>query len=116
MEYFNISSPYKLSVLTNNQTGDLEVQKETFAKTLLRHIIIGGELNPFSKSLFLRGGFNFQRRFDMSVSTRPAMVGFSFGLGFKVYDFSLNYSRSIYHLSGMPNNFSVGINMNKFTS
>lgn len=116
LEHFNISSPYKLNVLTNTQTGELEIQQETFAKTFLRHIIIGGELNPFNKSLFLRGGFNFQRRFDMSLATRPAMVGFSFGVGFNVHDFSFNYSRSIYHLSGILNNFSIGININKFTS
>ena len=66
------------------------------------------------KSLFLRGGFNFQRRFDMNITTFPAMVGFSWGLGFKVSKFRLDYSRSSYHLSGAPNNFSVATNLSTF--
>ena len=54
---FDIKSPYKLTAQTNLETGDLEIKEETFSKTFLRHIVIGGELNPFKKSLFLRGGF-----------------------------------------------------------
>ena len=79
---FNIKSPYKLAQQTNIETGELEIKEESIAKTALRHIIIGGELNPFRKSFFLRGGFNFQRRFDLTTVTSPAMVGFSWGVGF----------------------------------
>ena len=111
---FDIKSPYKLVSQTNIETGDLEIQKESIAKMAFRHLIIGGELNPFRKSLFIRGGFNFQRRFDMSLSTYPAMVGFSWGIGFKVLKFCLDYSRATYHLSGTPNNFSFATNLSTF--
>ena len=111
---FDIKSPYHLTTQTNIETGELEIKEESFAKTFLRHIVIGGELNPFSKSLFLRGGFNFQRRFDMNIATFPAMVGFSWGLGFKVSKFRLDYSRSSYHLSSTPNNFSIATNLTIF--
>ena len=84
-------------------------------KTFLRHIIIGGELNPFQKSLFLRGGFNFQRRFDMSLSSNPRFVGFSWGIGVRFSKFSIDYSRSSYHLSGMLNNFSFAADLNQFS-
>ena len=110
---FNISSPYKLTTQTNIETGDLEIKRETFAKTLLRHIIIGGELNPFKKNLYLRAGFNFQKRFDMSLSTYPYLTGFSFGLGFKVYRFRFDYSRSFYHVASIINNFSITTNLSK---
>ena len=92
----------------------MEIKEESIAKTALRHLIIGGELNPFRKSLFIRGGFNFQRRFDMSLSTYPALVGFSWGIGFKVLRFRLDYSRASYHLSGTPNNFSIVTNLSTF--
>jgi hypothetical protein len=111
---FDIKSPYKLTTQTNLETGELEIKEETFAKTFLRHIVIGGELNPFKKSLFLRGGFNFQRRFDMSLSSYPAMVGFSWGIGFKVSKFRLDFSRTSYHLSASPNNFSIATNLSTF--
>jgi hypothetical protein len=111
---FNIKSPYKLIQQTNIETGELEIKEESIAKTALRHIIIGGELNPFRKSFFLRGGFNFQRRFDLTTVTSPAMVGFSWGVGFKVSKYRFDYSRSAYHLSGVPNNFSIAANLSTF--
>ncbi len=114
LNQFDIKSPYKLLSQTNIETGELEIKEESIAKTALRHFIIGGELNPFRKSLFIRGGFNFQRRFDMSLATRPAMAGFSFGIGFKVSKFRLDYSRASYHLSGAPNNFSIAANLSTF--
>ena len=114
LNQFDISSPYKLTTQTNFETGNIEVKDETLAKTFLRHIIIGGELNPLRKSLFLRGGFNFQRRFDLSLKTAPVLVGFSWGLGFRVLNFQFDYSRSSYHLSGYPNNFNISTNISTF--
>ena len=114
LNQFDIKSPYKLTSQTNIDTGELEVKEESIAKTALRHFIIGGELNPFRRSLFIRGGFNFQRRFDLSLSTYPALVGFSWGIGFKVSKFRLDYSRASYHLSGTPNNFSITTNLSTF--
>lgn len=111
---FDISSPYKLGYQTNVQTGQLEVKEETIAKTFLRHIIIGGELNPYKKSLFLRGGFNFQRRFDLTDVYIPSAVGFSFGVGFRAFSYYFDYSRSFYHLSAITNNFSITTNLRNF--
>ena len=114
LNQFDIKSPYKLRSQTGVKSGELEIKDESLVKTAFRHLIIGGELNPFRKSLFLRGGFNFQRRFDMSLSTYPASVGFSWGIGFKVLKFRLDYSRASYHLSGTPNNFSFTTNLSTF--
>jgi len=111
---FDIKSPYKLTNQTNIETGELEIKEESIAKTALRHLVIGGELNPFRKSLFIRSGFNFQRRFDLSTVSRPAMVGFSWGIGFRVSKYHFDYSRSSYHLSGIPNNFSIATNLSTF--
>lgn len=111
---FDISSPFKLGYQTNVQTGQLEIKQESIAKTFLRHIIIGGELNPYKKSLFIRGGFNFQRRFDMTDVYLPSSVGFSFGIGFRVYRYYFDYSRSFYHLSAINNNFSITTNLSNF--
>ncbi|MDC0249548.1 type IX secretion system protein PorQ [Flavobacteriales bacterium] len=114
LNQFDIKSPYKLTSQTDIETGELEIKEESIAKTALRHLIIGGELNPFRKSLFIRAGFNFQRRFDLSLSTYPALVGFSWGIGFKISKLGLDYSRVSYHLSGTPNNFSIATNLSTF--
>ena len=114
LQNFDVSSPYKLNNRINYNGVNLQSQKESFARTFLRHLIIGGELRPFNKSLYLRSGFNFQRRFDMSLSSYPGYVGFSFGVGFEVVGFVLDYSRSSYHISGSTNNFSITTNINNF--
>jgi len=111
---FDISSDFFPSVIINPETKEEIVQEESIAKKVLRHLTIGGELNPFRKNLYLRAGFNFQKRFDMRLTTFPAMVGFSWGLGFKVSKFQLNYSRSAYHLSGVTNNFGIATNLSTF--
>ena len=98
---------------TNNNSGEIEFSDETFAKTFLRHIIISGELNLFRENLFVRGGFNFQRRFNNTLDSYAGLVGFSFGLGMKVSKFRINYSRSSYHLCGQINSYSINIGIFK---
>lgn len=114
LQEFDISSPYKLNNTFTYNTINSQPQKESFPKTFLRHLIIGGELRPFNKNLFLRSGFNFQRRFDMSLSSYPGFVGFSFGIGVEIIGFIFDYSRSSYHISGTTNNFSITTNINNF--
>ena len=111
---FNISNSYSLSSFTNNDTGELELQDESIAKNILRHIILSGELNLFNNNIFVQAGFNFQRRFDMTIETFNGMVGFSSGFGFNLANINFNYSRSAYHLSGKVNTFSVSTNLSTF--
>jgi len=81
-----------------------------FADKAFRHLVIGGEFMP-AKFLSLRLGYNYQRRQEMTVSTRTGMVGFSWGLGLKVSKFGINYSRSRYHLAGSPNYITITTNL-----
>ena len=111
---FDIGNDYSLNSFTNNESGEIELVDESFAKTILRHIIISGELNLFNDNLYLRGGFNFQRRFNMTIDSYGGLVGFSFGVGMKVSKINLSYSRSSYHLSGQLNSFSFSTNLSTF--
>ncbi|MEI6062633.1 MAG: type IX secretion system protein PorQ, partial [Bacteroidota bacterium] len=83
---------------------------DAFSKNALRHIIIGGEFVP-SKFLSIRLGYNYLRRQEMAVSTKPGMVGFSWGIGLRVSKFNFSYSRAAYHLVGSPNFISIGTNL-----
>lgn len=82
---------------------------DAFANNAFRHIIVGGEFIP-SKFFSIRVGYNYLRRQEMKVVSRPGSVGFSFGFGLQFSKFNLNYSRAAYHLSGSPNFLSLGIN------
>lgn len=82
---------------------------DVFGDNLLRHIILGGEFIP-AKFLSIRLGYNYLRRQEMTVASRPGMVGFSWGFGLKVSKFSFNYSRAAFHLAGSPNYISLATN------
>jgi hypothetical protein len=93
-------------------TGELPTQSdfEKFAQNAMRHIILGGEFIP-AKFLSVRFGFNYLRRQEMKVVSRPGTVGFSWGIGLNVSKFNFSYSRAAYHLSGSPNFISVSTNL-----
>ncbi len=96
-------------------TGD-PVYKTGFAKfgdNLMRHIIIGGEFY-IGKNIILRGGYNYRRRQELKMNDKLGMVGFSWGIGVRVYKFKINYSRSTYHLVGSPNYFTITFDLNSF--
>lgn len=91
------------------QDSDLEA----FADNLMRHIVIGGEFS-ITDNFHLRGGYNYRRRQEMKVPSRMAMIGFSWGLGFRISKFHFNYSRGAFHLSGSPNYISMTTNLSQF--
>jgi len=93
-------------------TGEVEKESgvDAFAQNVMRHIIIGGEFIP-AKFLSIRVGYNYLRRQEMKVVSRPGTVGFSWGIGLKVSKFNFSYSRAAYHLTGSPNFITVGTNL-----
>jgi hypothetical protein len=76
----------------------------------MRHIIAGVEFNPV-KGFYLRVGYNYQRRKELSINSKTGMVGFSFGGGIKISKLTIDYGRASYHLAGASNHFSVSINL-----
>ncbi|MGY8950721.1 MAG: type IX secretion system protein PorQ [Flavobacteriales bacterium] len=114
LNVYDISNDYNLNTIYDLTTNTMITKKETVAKKMLRHVILGGELNPFRKSLYLRAGFNFQRREDLKLSSSFSMSGFSWGMGFSVKKIQINYSRSALHSSSVLNSFSLITNLSNF--
>ena len=81
----------------------------------MRHIVVGGEF-IVTKNLFLRVGYNYQRRVELKIPDKRGAVGFSFGCGFRIYKFHFSYGRAVYHLAGPSNNFSISMDLNAFSS
>ncbi len=79
---------------------------ENFASLLMRHIVLGAEILP-EQHVTLRLGFNYQRRKELAVESRPGMVGYSAGIGIKIPNFDFNYGIASYHLSSVVHYFSV---------
>src|SRR5262249_13312478 len=94
-------------------TGDYTPKNYTFFQKFERHMILGAEL-LLSKNFHVRASYNFQRRMEMLVDTRPRTVGLSFGFGIKISKFILGYGRASYHLAGASNHFSISTNLAEF--
>ena len=86
---------------------------EEFADNFMRHIVFGGEL-LIGKNIIVRGGYNYQRRQELQVESKPAMVGFSWGVGVRISKFHFSYARSTYHLAGSPNYIAVTTSLSDF--
>lgn len=86
---------------------------EKFADNAMRHIVLGAELRPF-KVIRLRIGYNYLRRQEMVIDTKPGTVGWSWGLGIKVYKFEVAYARSAQYLGPSFNFFTVTTNLSSF--
>jgi hypothetical protein len=86
---------------------------ENTADNALRHIIAGVEFTPM-QNLYLRAGYNYQRRKELQVSSRVGTVGFSWGFGVKISKFQLSYGRATFHLAGASNHFSITTNLSDF--
>jgi hypothetical protein len=94
-------------------TGEASVKEISFGNNLSRHFIIGSEI-LLSRNFHLRAAYNFQRRQELVVDTKPGTVGFSLGFGLKISKFVFSYGRGKYHLAGASNHFSLSMNLGEF--
>ena len=114
LEKFDLSysDPYNLGDV-DPITGEPQVETISFFNKLSRHFILGTEI-LLSKNFHVRVAYNFQRRREMVIETRPGLVGFSMGVGLKISKFIISYGRGNYHLAGGANHFSITTNLSEF--
>lgn len=82
---------------------------------LFRHFIFSGELLLGAADNFrIRFGYNHMTRRELGLDNFGSLAGFSFGIGFKVNRFRIDYGRHTYHLAGGQNHFSISTNIKEF--
>lgn len=103
--------------LVDPLTGDsIKVSKfRTWGDKAMRHVVVGGEL-LIGKVVSLRFGYNYMRRKELMIDTRRKAVGFTFGLGVRIYKFNLSYARAPYHLAAATNTFTLTTTLSDFYS
>lgn len=107
-----ITTPGDIDPITGEPLPENKWEK--LADNLMRHMIFGVEFTPL-QNFYLRAGYNYQRRQELKITTRTAMVGFSWGFGIRIYKFHLSYGRASYHLAGASNHFSISTDISSFT-
>ncbi len=107
------SSPGDFDPITGEPLPENKWEK--FGDNLMRHLIFGIEFIPLD-NFYLRAGYNYQRRQELKISNKVAMVGFSWGFGLRISKFHLSYGRASYHLAGASNHFSISTDISSFSS
>ena len=95
-------------------TGDTNaVERAGVVEKIARHFTYQLEA-PLSKNFHLRIGFNYHRRKELGLETRPGAAGFSFGTALYFKKFSLDYGFVVYSSAGFNNMISFTVNMDKW--
>ncbi len=116
LERWNLLYEDTITVITNDpSTQQPKKEKKHIVDNTLRHIVLGGEF-LITKNFNLRLGYNYQRRKELQVESRPGMAGFSLGAGVKILKINISYAWSSYSIAGGSHTFSIITNLSDFTS
>lgn len=89
----------------------------SFIDQLARHFVFNGEfLFGKEENFRVRLGYNNLRRADLNLLNRFTLSGFTFGVGFKVNRFRIDYGFGGYHYASNAHHFSISTNIKEFRS
>lgn len=97
--------------VADNSSSVVTYTEDNFTKKFMRHLVLGIELLP-SPNFTIRAGYNYQIRQELRLAEKMSTVGLSWGFGFRISRFAINYGSARYHLAGASNLISVAINLN----
>src|ERR1700757_3622181 len=78
-----------------------------------RHFIVATEIS-LTKTFFIRVGFNYKMRKELSLTDKQGIAGFSGGLGFKVAMFNFSYSYAQISPVYAMNSLTLSTNLSSF--
>lgn len=111
--YDDPNSEEDILIIGGNNQGRTNAQ--IWLDNFFRHFIFNGEfLFGKNENMRLRLGYNVQRRGELSIDGVRSLAGFSFGAGFKVKRFRIDYGRSYYHIAGATNHIGISTSLNSF--
>ncbi len=107
---WNLAYNDSSSVTNRDNTLDEEARKELnktgMVSELFRHVVVGTEF-VLSPNFMIRFGYNFQRRSELAFDNKGGLIGFSWGLGFRIKKIHVSYGGASYHLAGTSNHFTI---------
>ncbi len=93
-------------------TGEEEIDTRKYVvDRIARHLTANAEF-LFTQNFNIRLGYNHLRRAELGIPDRNGFSGFSFGFGFKVSKFQINYGNAGYSLVGSSHHFGILANLN----
>lgn len=116
LENWNMSINYDKtnnSEVVSYQNEESSRTLDKIAKQAMMHLVFGTEFTPF-KNFYLRLGYNYERRQEMKISTRPATAGISWGIGMTIKKLHFSYARATYSLAGASDHISITTDLKSF--
>ncbi|NND77830.1 MAG: type IX secretion system protein PorQ [Flavobacteriales bacterium] len=95
-------------------TGEIIIIEDpSFLDKLMLHTVFGTEF-LLGENMHFRFGYNYRRRQELKIDTKPGTAGFSWGFGLKVNKFHLNYGRGTYIVGQGTNQLSISTRLGYF--
>jgi hypothetical protein len=114
LQVWRLSEDRTGETVTDPLTGEIiPVENEGFGETLARHLVFNTEI-ILSENFFIRLGYNYNRRQELKIESRPGTGGFTYGFGLRVSKFHLSYARASFNLAGVANHFGLSVRFDDF--
>jgi len=103
LTYYDPNLKPAIDLLTGEE---IPVELPGFGEKLARHFTYQVEILA-SEYLHLRLGFDYQKRQELKLESRPGIAGFTTGIGLQFKRFSLDYGLMIFSKAGSSNTFTL---------
>ena len=110
LTYFDVSK----ATTTNSLTGEIQtIEPPSFFEKLGRHFTYQCEL-LMTDNFHIRFAYDYHKRQELKLESRPGASGLSFGLGFIFKRINIDYGLSVYSSAGYNNMLSLRANIDNF--
>lgn len=96
-----------------DEANNIEKSDDNFAKTLLKHTVLGIDIIP-TQNFWLAIGFNPKAHYDLKLQEGNKFGGFNAGAGIRISKFNVGVSLAKYHPSATSFYLNLGADISKF--
>jgi hypothetical protein len=113
LQQFNLQYNNPNNITRDPITGEEVIVKEGIVNNIMRHVTLAAEIAP-SKNFNIQLGYSFRRGFEMELPTRRSSAGLTFGIGFRVSKFRINYANTNMNIAGRMHHFGITTSLGNF--
>lgn len=101
------------AVQSTNIFGEPTKEKNKTIENLFRHLVFGTEID-IKNTVFLRLGYNHDRRKSLEFEAKKGLGGLSAGAGINIRQFAIDYTYARYGPVASANHLGITVNLNQF--
>ncbi|MBK7640503.1 MAG: type IX secretion system protein PorQ [Bacteroidetes bacterium] len=113
LQKWNLAYDDPNAVQGTNIFGEPTKAKNKTVENLFRHLIFGTEID-IKKTVFLRFGYNHDRRKNLEFEAKKGLGGLSAGAGINIKQFAIDYTFARYGPIASANHLGISIHLDQF--